>query len=188
MFPVYFTFGSEGEREGNNHQCERETLIRHLLYERPTGDCTHNPGLCPDRELNLSLWQTMPNQWNHTGQGESNLLFKCFLLLSLSRLVPQVNQSTCPSHIHRVFWALSSLLGLTSLSCFHIRKLSSNDAPFTKPSLNFTWKLISLDVPPGFTGTSSATLQPLVYLVHLPAKNFACVSSGHLWILARRHR
>ena len=36
----------EGEREGERHQCERETLAASRMP--PTRDLTHNPVLCPD--------------------------------------------------------------------------------------------------------------------------------------------
>ena len=53
-----FTFrerGSEGEREGEKHQCARETSIG-CLSCIPTGDLAHNPGMCPDWESNQRLF------------------------------------------------------------------------------------------------------------------------------------
>ena len=44
---------SEWERKGEKHWCERETVSCCLLY-MPTGDQTHQPGMCPDQELNQS--------------------------------------------------------------------------------------------------------------------------------------
>ena len=38
--------GREGEREGEKHQC---VVASHTP---PTGDLVHNPGMCPDWELN----------------------------------------------------------------------------------------------------------------------------------------
>ena len=38
--------GREGEREGEKHQC----LVASCMP--PTGDLAHNPGICPDWELN----------------------------------------------------------------------------------------------------------------------------------------
>ena len=38
--------GREGEREGEKHQC----LV--ASHAPPTGDLVHNPGMCPDWELN----------------------------------------------------------------------------------------------------------------------------------------
>ena len=35
-----------GEREGDKHQC---VVAPHVL---PTGHLAHNPGMCPDQELN----------------------------------------------------------------------------------------------------------------------------------------
>ena len=40
----------EGEREGERHQCERETLAASRMP--PTRDLTHNPDKCPHWELN----------------------------------------------------------------------------------------------------------------------------------------
>ena len=36
----------EGERDGEKHQC---VVVSHTP---PTGDLTHNPGMCPDQESN----------------------------------------------------------------------------------------------------------------------------------------
>ena len=38
--------GKEGEREGDKHQCVIASCVS------PTGDLAHNPGMCPDWELN----------------------------------------------------------------------------------------------------------------------------------------
>ena len=40
-----------GEREGEKHQCVRDTLIGCLLHA-PTGDLARNSGMCPDWESN----------------------------------------------------------------------------------------------------------------------------------------
>ena len=45
--------GGEGEREGEKHQFVVASC------SPPTGDLTHNPGMCPDRELN---WQPFGSQ------------------------------------------------------------------------------------------------------------------------------
>ena len=45
--------GREGEREGEKHQC---VVASHMPH---TGDLAHNPGMCPDWELNqqpFALW------------------------------------------------------------------------------------------------------------------------------------
>ena len=64
-------------REGEKHRCKRETLV--ASSSRPNqGDQTHNPGMCPDQELNLwpfSLWNNTPNN-SHS----SRLAFKNSLL------------------------------------------------------------------------------------------------------------
>ena len=49
-----FTFterGREGEREGEKHQCVRDTSIS-CSWMYPTEDLAHYPGICPDWELN----------------------------------------------------------------------------------------------------------------------------------------
>ena len=49
--------GREGERQGEKHQCEKETTICGLSYishVRLNLDRACNPGMCPDWELN---WQ-----------------------------------------------------------------------------------------------------------------------------------
>ena len=48
LFYFFLERGREREREGENHQC---VVAPH---GPPTGDLDHNPGLCPDWELN---WQ-----------------------------------------------------------------------------------------------------------------------------------
>ena len=45
--------GWEGEREGEKHQCVVVSQVP------PTGDLAHNPGMCPDWELN---WQPLGSQ------------------------------------------------------------------------------------------------------------------------------
>ena len=43
--------GREGEREGKKHQCVRDISIG-CLSLAPTRDPVHNPGMCPDWEVN----------------------------------------------------------------------------------------------------------------------------------------
>ena len=62
----------EGEREGDKHQCERETLIGQLpLICDPTWDQACNPGMCPDQESNpqpFHLWDdTRPTEPHQPG-------------------------------------------------------------------------------------------------------------------------
>ena len=48
IFLIYLFLerGREGEREGEKHQCV-------VVFQAPaTGDLAHNPGICPDWELN----------------------------------------------------------------------------------------------------------------------------------------
>ena len=51
--PLFFEEGMEREREGGKHRCDRETSTSCLSYVPPAGNPTHNPGMCPDWEMNL---------------------------------------------------------------------------------------------------------------------------------------
>ena len=48
---LFLQRGWEVKREGEKYQC---VVVSHMA---PTGDLAHNPGLCPDWELN----------WQHSG-------------------------------------------------------------------------------------------------------------------------
>ena len=55
LFREFYLFifrqrGREGEREGEKHQCVVASCVP------PTGDLAHNPGTCPDWELNQWLF------------------------------------------------------------------------------------------------------------------------------------
>ena len=50
FFLRFYLFFRERGREGEKHQCVRETLINCLLHAPPPETC--NPGMCPDQELN----------------------------------------------------------------------------------------------------------------------------------------
>ena len=56
--------GREGEREGEKHQC---VVASHVP---PTGDLAHNPGVCPDWELNCDPLVRRPalSPLSHTSQ------------------------------------------------------------------------------------------------------------------------
>ena len=56
--------GREGEREGEKYQC---VVASHVA---PTGDLAHNPGMCPDWELNRQPFGLQPalNPLSHTSQ------------------------------------------------------------------------------------------------------------------------
>ena len=43
---IFRQWGREGEKEGERHQ----RVVASHMY--PTGDLAHNPGMCPDWELN----------------------------------------------------------------------------------------------------------------------------------------
>ena len=63
-FIYLFLEGGEGER-GEKYQC--------VVASRtpPTGDLAHNPGICPDWELNRRPFSSQPvlNPLNYTSQG-----------------------------------------------------------------------------------------------------------------------
>ena len=50
---IFSERGREGERKGEKHQC---VVVSHVS---PTGDLAHNPGMCPDWELN---WRPFGSQ------------------------------------------------------------------------------------------------------------------------------
>ena len=57
--------GREAEK-GEKYHCEREISIGCLLICVPTGDQTHNLGMCPDWELNpghFGLWDDATTKW-----------------------------------------------------------------------------------------------------------------------------
>ena len=60
-----------GEREGEKHQCDRETSIGYLS-NAPIGGQACNPGMCPEQESNqqpLGLWDdTQPTEPHQSGQ------------------------------------------------------------------------------------------------------------------------
>ena len=77
LFIYLFTFrerGREEEREGEKHQCVVASCTP------PTGDLAHNPGMCPDWELN---WQPFGLQAStqSTEPHQPGLEAYCFNLL-----------------------------------------------------------------------------------------------------------
>ena len=76
-FFLFFCFfiererGREGKREGENHQCERETSISCLSYAPCLGTKPATWACAPTRKRtgNLSLCGMTPNQLSHTGEG-----------------------------------------------------------------------------------------------------------------------
>ena len=72
-FKIFYLFifresRREGEREREKHQC---VVASHAP---PTGDLAHNPGMCPDWELNQRPFasQSALNPLNHTSQCSYN--------------------------------------------------------------------------------------------------------------------
>ena len=75
-----FTFrerGREGEIEGEKHQCVAAS------HAPPTGDLAHNPGMCPDWELNRwpLVYRPVLNPLSYTSQG-----YRCHFSNSISSL------------------------------------------------------------------------------------------------------
>ena len=72
MFIDFRERGREGKREGEKHQCEKETRISCLLHMPLTGDQAPDPGMCPAwLGIEASTFQFMggcSNQLSHTGQ------------------------------------------------------------------------------------------------------------------------
>ena len=68
--------GKEGEREGEKHQ---RVVASHTL---PTGDLTHNPGMCPDWELNQQPFSSQ-SSIQSTELHQPGLKFKCLFLTLL---------------------------------------------------------------------------------------------------------
>ena len=67
--------GSEGEREGEKHQCEKHpSIASHML---PDLDQSHSLGMCPDWESNcdLSVYGTMLQQTEPLDPGQSKCLY-----------------------------------------------------------------------------------------------------------------
>ena len=64
--------GREGEREGEKHRCERETLIGCFSHapQQQTKPATQACALTRHQTSNLLLCKTMPNQSIHTSQGD----------------------------------------------------------------------------------------------------------------------
>ena len=69
--------GKKGEREGEKHQCVVAS------YMSPSGDLAHNPGMCPDWELNWWPFALQPafNPLSHTSKGLGYFLMFVVLLL-----------------------------------------------------------------------------------------------------------
>ena len=66
--------GREGEREGEKHGRERETLMGRLLHAPSQGrPSTQARALTGNHTSDLALWEMMPNQRSHTSQGKTIL-------------------------------------------------------------------------------------------------------------------
>ena len=68
--------GKEGEREGEKHQCVVASCVP------PTGDLAHNPGMCPDWELNWRLFGLLAGTQS-TEPHQSGLIefYNCSLMI-----------------------------------------------------------------------------------------------------------
>ena len=72
---IYFQReGSEGEREGEKHRCERETLLGCLSYTPQPGiePATQACALTGNQAGDSLLCRTTPNPLSHTGQGDAS--------------------------------------------------------------------------------------------------------------------
>ena len=49
---IYFQREGKGSREGKKHRCMRDTTLMVAFCMPLAGDLAHNPGMCPDWELN----------------------------------------------------------------------------------------------------------------------------------------
>ena len=92
FFLSFFVFrqrGSEGEREGDKHQC---VVASHLA---PTGDLACNPGMCPDWESNWQPFglQPMLNPLSYTIQGQKTKNFKVKLITVSSTIEHQISRN-----------------------------------------------------------------------------------------------
>ena len=74
-FHLFIFREGKGGREGEKHQCVVAS------YMPPAGDLAHNPGMCPNRELNLQPFglqdDAQPVEPYRPGQS-------CYLFFSLS--------------------------------------------------------------------------------------------------------
>ena len=67
---ILFLEGMEGEREGEKYQCVVASCAP------PTGELTHNPGMCPDWESNpVTLWFLAGTQSTELHQPGLNRFF-----------------------------------------------------------------------------------------------------------------
>ena len=73
---VFRQRGKEGEREGEKHQCVVASQAP------PTGDLVHNPGMCPDRELNPQHF-ALKTRVQPTGPHQDHFFSVEFLVLYL---------------------------------------------------------------------------------------------------------
>ena len=67
-----FIFRERGKREKEK---ERNLKCVVASHGPPTGDLAHNPGMCPDWELNLQplVHRLVLNPLSHTSQGSNSL-------------------------------------------------------------------------------------------------------------------
>ena len=128
--------GREGEREGEKHQC---VVVSHAP---PTGDLAHNPGMCPDWELNrwpfgsqagtqstkphqpglvfLFLFFTLPS----TPSPLATIILACDLWICFC-FVLFIHLFFYIPHIGGIIRYLSSSVWLTSLSIMTFRLISA---------------------------------------------------------------
>ena len=77
----------EKERERNISVWEKHWLVASCML--PTGDWTHNPGMCPHRELNqwpFSLWDNFQTRWATPARAIVSFSYLVFSVFNFSPL------------------------------------------------------------------------------------------------------
>ena len=95
---MFREMGRGGEREGQKHPC----VVASCTF--PTGDPAHNPGMCPDWELNrLPLVRRLAlnllshtNQWHHLKYFKNSTRFPCKLLNPVLRTQEKARKPWLP--------------------------------------------------------------------------------------------
>ena len=105
--------GREVEGEGEKHQCAVAT------HAAPTEDLAHNPGMCPDQELNqydLLLHSQVLNPLSHTSQGQTVGTFLNCWETALG----------CPRTLSSVAWEQRVNMQATSFPQLYLKHLCFN--------------------------------------------------------------
>ena len=124
---LFLDWGREGEREGKKHQCVVASCAP------PTRDLAHNPGTCPDWELNqqpFGLQSSVQSTEPHQLGLSSHLLYFHFLLwfpeLPLQNSIQTTTSFQQPSNLgfcalplcwHRIPVICGQTLGTLPCNC-----------------------------------------------------------------------